>query len=62
MAVKKELRYRVRHNSMHLELYYEGGGQVPESLKGMYTDSRAAEFAIMAYHESKTKTKNTTAD
>jgi hypothetical protein len=46
---KKELKIRVRHNTPHKEIYYESGGQVPEMLKGMYTDDRVAKNAIATY-------------
>ncbi|MBL4940479.1 MAG: hypothetical protein JKY81_02305 [Colwellia sp.] len=55
----KELRVRVAANqgSMH-EIYYEGGGQVPESLSGLYNKVTYALHAISQYKPVKRTKKD----
>ena len=47
---KKELktRYSSKMGNM-LEVYYEGGGQIPQVLAGLYTDLTTAQIAINTY-------------
>ena len=44
-ASKRELKTRIAPNTFHLEFYYEGGGEVPDILKGLFTDAFSAELA-----------------
>lgn len=46
----KELRVRTRNgNPMLKEIYFENGGEVPETLSGMYTSEESANRAIDLY-------------
>ena len=48
--MSKELKVRpVKQLGTMLEIYYEGGGEVPAALSGMYTSSSVAQQAINAY-------------
>lgn len=52
--MSKELKVRaVKGMGTMLEVYYEGGGEVPEILSGQYTSSSVANTAIKAYLEQR---------
>lgn len=52
--MQKELKIRpVKGLGTMLEIYYEGGGEVPEILSGQYTASSVAQQAIKAYLEQR---------
>lgn len=54
----KELKVRtVPLKGSVYEVYYDGGGQVPEVLKGMYTSIRNALMAISYYTPPKKSKK-----
>lgn len=44
MTDKKELM--IRPNGMNFEIYYEGGGQLPNHLTGIFTSEGVAQKAI----------------
>jgi len=44
----KELKIRYASNNAY-EIYYEGGGEVPAALRGLFTDHRTAQRAIDEY-------------
>jgi hypothetical protein len=52
--MSKQLKYRVVEGEPLYSVYYEGGGQVPDSLTGMWTDERTLQNAIATY-ENKDK-------
>lgn len=37
----------------HLRVKYEGGGELPEELQGVFTSKREADLAIMRYQDKK---------
>ena len=41
-ANRRELKTRISPGTFHLEFYYEGGGEVPDVLKGLFTDQFSA--------------------
>ena len=53
-AGKKELRVRKAPLGSMLEFHYEGGGEVPDMLKGFYTDLFSTEVALKLWESSKT--------
>jgi len=54
----KELKVRpVRAKGSVYEIYYEGGGQVPDALTGLYTKISNALQAIKFYTPPKAKKK-----
>jgi hypothetical protein len=54
--MKKELLIKRNDKGMFF-IQYEGGGQLPDGLKGLYTKHRAAEAAVTAYKAEKSKPK-----
>lgn len=56
MIDKKELKARYSDNGLSLvEIYYEGGGQVPNRLLGKYTSMTLAQKAIKIYQSNEVK-------
>lgn len=53
----KELKVRKSKTPGLFEIYYEGGGELPATLKGKYTSPRDAKQAIHDYEISKPKRK-----
>ena len=54
----KELKVRpVKAKGSVYEIYFEGGGQVPDTLKGLYTRISNAMQAIKYYTPPKTEKK-----
>lgn len=52
--MKKELLTRpVNGNTQHIELYFEGGGELPKKLSGIYTSKAEALKAAKTYKSSK---------
>lgn len=49
MAESKKFMTRVRPGGSLYEIYFEGGGEVPEYLKGAYTSSHRALAASEEY-------------
>lgn len=47
--MKKNLAIRAVPASTMVELYWEGGGELPDSLKGSYTNTKAAQTAIAQF-------------
>lgn len=48
--MSKELKTRpVKGLGTMLEIFYEGGGEVPAALSGQYTSTSVAQTAITAY-------------
>ena len=45
------------HTAYGYKVQFEGGGQVPNELSGLYTTADRAKFAINAYMSSKPKPK-----
>ena len=46
----KELRIRISPKTPNLyDVYYEGGGELPESLSGLYVSEKDAQYAIDMY-------------
>jgi len=50
----KELKIRYAKNNSY-EIYYEGGGELPKELHGLYTDHRTAQRAIDKYLTNRPK-------
>ena len=48
-VTKKDLLTRRVPSGLYFEFYYEGGGEVPAFLKGLYTSKTFAEAAKRAY-------------
>lgn len=59
---KKELKIRIRNNTSHCEVYYEGGGELPQVLSGLYTNATLAQQAIDTYKTTKKPTTKETVD
>lgn len=54
--MQKELKVRFSSKIPNaFEIYYEGGGELPECLSGGYTDIRKANEAIEEYKRFKSK-------
>lgn len=49
MAENKQLLTRNRKGTAHLEVYFEGGGEVPQELSGLFTSKGSASKAIEHY-------------
>lgn len=49
MRAKKDILMRNRPGTAMIELYFDGGGEVPQCLSGAYTSEIAAKKAIEAY-------------
>jgi len=50
MADKKELKVTLVPNSGSMyEIYYVGGGEIPEALKGMYTSEYIANVRVIQH-------------
>ena len=62
MAATKELKVRSVSNGMPMyEVYYEGGGEIPDVLKTLYTSVLIANQAIEKFQASvRTKVKGNT--
>ena len=45
----KEIGFRVKEGDALYSIYFVQGGALPDSLTGMYTDSRQCEIAISNY-------------
>lgn len=45
----KELKTKRLPDGQSLKVYFEGGGEVPKELSGVYTSNRMAQAAIDAY-------------
>jgi len=59
MTTKKELKTRIVGN--HVQLYYDGGGELPQELSGLYTSKTRALNAAEQYL-SKRDSKNVKGD
>ncbi len=46
---------RARSNTSLYEIYFEGGGEVPQALKGLYTSHTEAQRAAASYANSRRK-------
>ena len=57
MAAQKELKV-VRRRDGLLEIKYEGGGEVPAVLQGVYNSQRVAQQAITLYLATRRKRSN----
>jgi hypothetical protein len=44
-----KIGYRVKEGDALYTIYFEGGGQLPASLEGMWTDARQTVNAIITY-------------
>lgn len=51
----KSKELEIVRESSHLKLRFKGGGELPDSLKGIFTRYSQAEKAIAMYKESKAK-------
>lgn len=57
--MEKQLLTRpVKGMGTMLEVYYEGGGEVPEALSGQYTSRSVADTAIKTYLSTRRKKSN----
>lgn len=45
----KELKIRMRKNTVLFEVYYDEGGEIPKELSGLYTNEKVAQLAIDKY-------------
>ena len=45
----KEFKTRYAKNTSHLEIYLEGGGEIPAKLRGLFNKQSAADIAIHIY-------------
>ena len=54
--MSKELK--IVYGPFGFNVHYEGGGQVPDGLRGYYTSRPLAERAIAAYNKTKRVRKN----
>lgn len=59
--MQKPLNIRYCQPSAY-EIYYEGGGELPEKLQGKYTDKRTAQLAIDLYLKTRVSRNRKTAD
>lgn len=46
---RKPLKVGRKHGTSLFEVYFEGGGELPKELKGMYTSPTVAQAAIDGY-------------
>ena len=61
MTIQKELAVRMQPNGRMYEIYYEGGGELPECLRSTYTTKRIARADLANYVNTKKKVqKNAT--
>lgn len=57
----KKIGVRIRPNTTHWELYFDGGGQTPPEFHGVYTTTSQAKQGMLAYLariEAEGKTKS----
>ena len=59
---RKELKIRIRNGTNHFEVYFEGGGEVPQILTGLYTTENFAQRAIETYKITKRPSTKGTID
>jgi len=52
MALKKNLLIRSIPASTMVEIYWEGGGELPSALKGAFTNIKTAKQAIATFLDS----------
>lgn len=53
MVESKELKYKPTPEGNLFEVYYEGGGQLPDELSGRYNSHKAVQDAIQRYLSKK---------
>lgn len=54
-AGDKALKVRANPKGPHYQIYWEGGGELPFELSGLYTTISQAEMAIFTFLKSKEK-------
>lgn len=55
MSNKKNLLVRNNVGSPHYKVIYEGGGELPKELTGLFTSEKEANKAISAYLQKRDK-------